>query len=82
MSKTRCFLKIRVEYECPHCNEYVDLLQSPFTDDGWIYDLVMPKDKCWSDACEDFSKEYRESFGEEFKCPECGGLVDIGEIEY
>lgn len=82
MNKTRCFLKIEVKFECPHCKEYIDLLQSPFTDDGWIYDLVMPNDRPWSGACQDFSKEYENTFGEKFECPECGKHVDIGKIEY
>jgi len=76
-------LNITVTYECPHCTEYNDLVEDDkLRDDGWIYKLIMPDNAPWSGACENFSKEYKESFGEDYCCPKCGKAIDIGRINY
>jgi hypothetical protein len=82
MKKTAGYLNIKIYVDCPNCNERIDLLSSPYTDDGWIYELVMPKDGPWSGACDDFSKEYIDSFGEDFECEHCGKVIDVGNILY
>lgn len=76
-------LNISVDVWCPECGECIDLISvDGLRDDGWIYNLVMPKDEHWSGACMDFSKEYLETFGEDFKCPHCSKVIYIKEIEY
>jgi predicted RNA-binding Zn-ribbon protein involved in translation (DUF1610 family) len=82
MKKTRCYLNITAEYECPHCEKSLDLFETDLTDDGWLYQLLMPDDNHWSGACKDFSKEHIDNFGEDFSCPECGEIIDIGEVTY
>lgn len=76
-------LNIEINVWCPECNKLIDLLRvDGLTDDGWIYDLVMPRDSHWYNACKDFSKAYLESFGEDFKCPHCRKVIYIGVILY
>lgn len=76
-------LDISIDVICEHCNEMINLLNCDgLTDDGWIYDLVMPKNDHWSGACMDFTKAHIEAFGEPFYCPKCDKELDIGEICY
>jgi len=76
-------LNISIDVWCPECGKLIDLLSiTNLLDDGWIYDVVMPQNKHWSGACKDFSEEYLESFGEDFKCPHCDKIIYIGEIIY
>ena len=76
-------LKISIDSWCPQCDKLIDLISiDELRDDGWIYELVMPNDKPWSGACEDFSKGYLEAFGTEFKCPHCDKIVYIKNILY
>ena len=83
MKITNGNLSISVNVQCPECGGIIDLLTvDGLGDDGWIYKLVMPKDKHWSGACNDFSKDHKETFGEDFKCPDCEKTIYIKEIEY
>ena len=76
-------LNISIDVWCPECGELIDLISADgLSDDGWIYELVMPKNEPWSGACKDFSKEHLESFGEEFRCPHCDKVIYIGKIIY
>jgi len=77
-------LSITVLVECPNCNESFDLISDcdHLRDDGWIYELVMPRDSHWSGAVEDFEKLHDDAFGEPFLCPKCGKRVVIGRIDY
>jgi len=76
-------LNIEINITCPHCEHYFDLMEDQnLLDDGWLHNLVMPNDNHWSDACNDFSKEYYNSFGEDYTCPSCDKIVDIGKIHW
>ena len=76
-------LDISVDVECPHCEHFFDLFDCyELKDDGWLYDLLMPKDSHWSDACKDFSKEHLDTFGEPFLCPKCDKEIDIGWVQW
>lgn len=76
-------LNISVDVSCPECHKCIDLISIDILrEDGWIYDLVMPTSKHWAGACKDFSTEYLDAFGEDFRCPHCNKVINIGEIEY
>jgi len=76
-------LNISVDVWCPECGELIDLISiDRLREDGWIHELVMPKEGFWSGACEDFSKEYLDAFGDDFMCPHCDKVIYIGEILY
>jgi DNA-directed RNA polymerase subunit RPC12/RpoP len=76
-------LNISVNVKCTHCGHYFDLLEDDrLREDGWIYNIVMPSDRHWCNACQDFSEEHRRCFGGEYCCPKCGKEILIKEIEY
>ena len=81
MAKETGNLTVSVIITCINCYHVIDLFSiQELIDDGWLYNLLMPRDGPWSGACKDFSKEYRDSFGEDFKCPGCDKIIEIGEI--
>ncbi len=74
MKTAKSELNISVDVECPYCEHSHDLLQlSEFTDDGMIYDHVMPNDSPWSCT---------EPLNREFDCEECNETFLIGKIDY
>jgi len=73
-------LNITVIWKCNHCEEYQDLFEDEnLTDEGWLYDLMLED---YNMGCNDktFSEAYSESFGEEYRCPKCEEVVEIGEV--
>ncbi len=73
-------LSIKANVECPYhdCNIFFDLFDiDTINDDGWLRGLLL---STFGWGCKNFNKKYIEDFGEDFKCPKCGRVIEIGEI--
>jgi C4-type Zn-finger protein len=69
-------LTIQLNVDCPHCEEYIDLLAHDMgmNDEGEIISQTCPKDGHWTDS--------HKEFDEEVKCPECGKTFRCEGIDW
>lgn len=70
-------LVIELNFSCPHCNEYVDVLRESYrlNDEAFILDQLTPTDgTCWIDA--------HEKFKEQIDCPICNKPVLLKGVEW
>lgn len=66
---------LHVDIECPYCEHDFNLFDcSEMTDDGMIYNKLMPDDDHWSDAGKNFNKKV--------DCPDCKKEILISNISY
>lgn len=74
MKTVEAQINISINFECPHCEEYLDLFdQNHFQglhDDGYIYGKALGDNF----GC--------KNFNEEVSCPECGEKIKISHINY
>lgn len=75
-------LEIQINVICPYCGEETNLLDIDSKYNEWVYEIVMPTNSHWSGACRNFTREYLNNFGNDFKCPECDKDIYIREIWY
>lgn len=71
MKKTNADIILEINVECPHCEEYIHLLDlTEMTDDGYIYLRCL--DEQW--GCKDFN--------ETIECPGCNKEFIIEDVQY
>jgi len=72
MKKTDAQIHISINFECPHCDYYINLFDyENLIDAGYIYDKSLSS---YGWGCKDFN--------EEIQCPECNEEFIIQDIIY
>ena len=73
MKKTNANIRLEINVECPHCEEYINLLDlTEMTDDGYIHHRCLRDEERW--GCKEFN--------ETIECPECKKEFMIEDVEY
>lgn len=73
MKKTNADIRIEINVECPHCEEYINLLElDEMVEEGYIYVRCFPDGEQW--GC--------NGLNETIECPECKKDFIIEDVQY
>ena len=71
MKTAKANISLEINVECPHCEDYIDLLDIQYLcDDGYIYNKCLSSTRSW--GCDDFN--------EEVECPSCNKQFKVGNV--
>jgi hypothetical protein len=73
-------LRVTAYIDCPSCDNIIDLFEDHhLVEDGWVYEILFDSDGF---GCENFSGNYKFSFGEDYVCPKCKKVLNITKIHW